>query len=594
MGGSHTFRQTKTFLVGKIEEQIIPSVAASATTIPLGTVSELMSAGTGLKVDTTVGTGALLTATPTALNLGTGYVVGDLILVEGGINGVLKVATIGALGAVGTLTVSAGGSGYSGPGSAVLTCAFPTMAQDLPHEFVIQDLDNAERVTISGIQATSGAYSMIVSVPALGLAHGYIAPFASILTPGVQKVLASADFNARLRNIVMTPKVDMDGESEKFATGDHRKDQSISGVRTGTITFQEKVAINLPNGTGCKVDVTVTSGPSPIDSIAGTPTTAHAGTGYNVGDILLVTGGGGDARVKVLTITPSTGAVLTVSLVYAGTAYTTAAGTSTATTVLQIPQVWDKFTRSMGHVGHRYTTVGYGLRNVAAGDDVTITLGVCFVQGGAAPKGQIYMFSGCCGDGSIGGEGLGKPYMLKGNYQGNYMSAADLTNANIMTLTNPDVNIPEKMLSNVIQTQVLPSGAALPLRVSKWEYAFGNKISFVPDQRSPSGYAYFCITDRDPKITLDPLLKPVSEEDIFTNVTGEQLVDVLIQSATVAPHMSVEGPNCQLMSPTYGNIEGHVNTARTLRCLGNNLGGGAAVATLSDECSAEILIGARA
>jgi hypothetical protein len=302
MGASHTFRQTKTILVGKVEEQLIPSVTASATTIPLGTVAELLSAGSGATATITVSGGAIATAVIGAG--GTGYAVGDQLLVEGGTGGVLQVATIGAPGVIATYTILVAGTGYSAGTDA--TDPLPTLSQDLPHEFVIQDILTSERITISGLSAATGAYSAHISVPSTGLVNSYSAPFASILTPGVQQVMTSSHFNCRLRNIAMTPKIEMDGESEKFATGDHRKDQSISGVRTGTITFQDKVAVNQFLGTGAEVDFTAVAGA--ITAVTAAPTSGHAGTGYNVGDLLTVAVGT-DGIAKVKTVNPSTGAI---------------------------------------------------------------------------------------------------------------------------------------------------------------------------------------------------------------------------------------------------------------------------------------------
>jgi hypothetical protein len=102
------------------------------------------------------------------------------------------------------------------------------------------------------------------------------------------------------------------------------------------------------------------------------------------------------------------------------------------------------------------------------------------------------------------------------------------------------------------------------------------------------------ITERDLKITIDPLLKPVSEEDIFSNVKDEQAVGILIKSAITSPNMFVEMPRSQLMYPSIGNKDGMVDTSRTYRGLGNDLGGGSAQAAMLAASTAEIVIGTRA
>jgi hypothetical protein len=66
-----------------------------------------------------------------------------------------------------------------------------------------------------------------------------------------------------------------------------------------------------------------------VTGMVATGTVSAGGTGYNVDDILTVDGKGGTLRV--LTVNPTTGAVLTVSLETCGTGYTTGAKATTVT-----------------------------------------------------------------------------------------------------------------------------------------------------------------------------------------------------------------------------------------------------------------------
>ena len=212
---SSPFLEVKKFLVGKIEEQKIPSILSGVAVIPLSLpISSPLSKGTGLTVDTTAVAGVITGAVIHSAGGGTGYAVGDTILVEGGVNGTLVVATAPA-GVVATLTIKNGGTGYT-TASAAATDAMPSWAINLPNQFVIQDMLMRERVLISGIEATAGIYSVVSTT---NLVNSYSVPFASILTPGAVQTLTSEDFNVRLRALTMTPTITPDGESEKFATG---------------------------------------------------------------------------------------------------------------------------------------------------------------------------------------------------------------------------------------------------------------------------------------------------------------------------------------------------------------------------------------
>ena len=359
------------------------------------------------------------------------------------------------------------------------------------------------------------------------------------------------------------------------------------GTRSGTIGFSDKVAVNLFPGTGLTLDTTAGAG-------AITAAVVHAGgTGYNVGDIVTVAGGT-DGVVKVKTVNVNTGAVTALDsvIVNGGTGYTTATAVAT-TIILQLP-TWGKFGIGLGLLPKKYTTTGMGLiGGLNDADDITMTLAMCFVQGGGNPGGQQFLFAGCKGDGDISADGLGKPWILKGNFTGKFVSVSDIANANIMALTTPETALPEKMLSNLVNTTPVGSSSKVPLRVTKFSLAFGNKIGMVPNQEDSTGIDYYMITERDPKITIDPLLKPVSEEDIFTNVNNEQAVGIIIQSAINSPKMTIEQPRSQLMFPTIGNKDGEVDTSRTYRGLGNDLGAGAANTAMNSIASYEILIGTR-
>jgi hypothetical protein len=83
----------------------------------------------------------------------------------------------------------------------------------------------------------------------------------------------------------------------------------ISNVTGGIYNF-------APTGTGAQIVVLVSGG-----AITGSLSIAAGGTGYLVGDCLLMVGGNGDAIMRVTAV--SGGVITTVSVVYGGTGYTT-------------------------------------------------------------------------------------------------------------------------------------------------------------------------------------------------------------------------------------------------------------------------------
>lgn len=587
---------------------------------------------------------------------------------------------------VGAVEEQLTGALSQGTGASAAQIALPasavnpaTWATDLPRDFTLQDGINAERILIASVGGSVGNYWFKLSTAYnsnLGLLFGYGQARASILTPGVPMTLTSANFNYRLRGIVNSPKITPDGESEKFATGDHGRDQSIMTTQEGDISFSEKVAVSLSAGAGLLLDITAVSG-------AITAAVIHSGangTGYAVGDLLSVVQGGGAAGTVMVTSIGTAGAVLSIAITGAGTGYTTAS--SLAVTPNNIP-TWNSFMRAMGHnvwlytstgitalvdvtasagaitaaiphVGNQgsgyavgdlllvavgtggllmvasvnagvpvtysviapgtgYTTAssvatsnqmsGVGFRPVAAADETCMTIWVINVQGSGGPKGNVWKFSGCSGDGGLEGE-FTKPYTLTGKFTGKFTGNAELTNAQLPLLTNPDITNPEKMLSNSCQTiasgcaTILPSGTTIPgtalsLHISKFKLEFGNKISPVPYQKDPTGHDYYMRTEQDPRLTVNPLQMPVSQENVITNVLAQQTVGFLMQSALSNAHVSIDAPNAQLLSPSIQDEAGFITHGRTYRLLRNNTGAGAMQPAIPDECMYEILLGSR-
>jgi hypothetical protein len=552
--------------------------------------------------------------------------------------------------------------------ASVIVSPINTWATDLPREFVIQDGISSERIMVTGITGIFGEYEVTI---ASVLVNSYVAPRASIMTPGWEQTLVDADFNCRLRAISCIPKIEPDGDSEKFATGDHGRDQSIMGVRVGEISFSEKVAVNQGSGTGAMCTITVVAGV--ITAVTATPPSGHEGTGYKANDLLTVsnsagvkgqvrvstvsTGGvitafettpvnGGSGYVggtgltievtadagalTAITATPtaagtdyevgdivlvaggtagkatvttiSTGGVVTAmntTPTVAGTGYTSGAGKATSLSgrihnstvgAIDIP-LWGKFLRGLGHSEEVYAGTGIGYKDEASADDVNMTLYYFIIQGGAAPAAQCYVFKGCKGTGDIGASGIGKDWMLNGKFTGTFVRVDAIAAANILALTAPETGRPEVMLSNVIKTTY--GATVVPLRCGNWKLDFGGKISPVDNQADSTGREYFMITERDPKFTCDPLIKSIAEEDVFTDVNTEVLKSLSVESSSSSPNISVIIPNSQLLYPGFAVKEGQIAHSRTYRPLRNNLGDGAALAAIPDGCSYEILFGSR-
>ena len=119
---------------------------------------------------------------------------------------------------------------------------------------------NAERVMVTSVAGLTAValgdgigYTVSGTVTVLGWSQSSgwsggavgtytIANGGSILTPGQEMALQSADFNCRFKTLTDAPKVEFDDESSRFATGDEGRDVAIAGARSAEINFTEKFA----------------------------------------------------------------------------------------------------------------------------------------------------------------------------------------------------------------------------------------------------------------------------------------------------------------------------------------------------------------
>jgi hypothetical protein len=373
-------------------------------------------------------------------------------------------------------------------------------------EYVLRDnsgtggVANSEIINVTVI-GTLGATCVLTITPTVGAYAA--AAGASILTPGHEMVLTSADFNCRLRGISLTPKWDEDDANSKFATGDHGEDQSIAGARTGEISFSEKIAV--PN----------------YSDLSAMP-------------------------------------------------------------------VYAKFLRGLGMEIVLYPTHGIEFMPMASADNTTMTLWFIYKENAALPRATAFCFAGCKGTGDISAAGIGKPYMIMGKFSGKYTRTTDLTNAQILVLTAPETTLPEKMLSNNVAISF--SGVtATNLYISQFKLDLGNEVTGLINQGDSTGYDYFSVVTRKPRFTVDPIMKLKANDDFDSTVTNEVTGTIQVTSALASPHITINVPSAQLVSPAIAAREGYVSQNRTYRCLRNT----GATLSLPVEAAWSMLFGTR-
>lgn len=457
-------------------------------------------------------------------------------------------------------------------------------------------LPNSERIivtSIAGLTATPLAdgigYTVAGSLSVLGYSgNGWsggitgsytTANNASILTPGQEMAIQSADMNCRFKTLTDAPKVDFDDESSRFATGDEGRDLSIAGARSGEITFTEKVSWG---GTAATIPTW-----GKLMRCMGHVIKKYTTTGH---EYLPLTHAN-EVTATVWIVTPENGASPS-QIVYR---YRGAhGGNGSSISIGKVGDVYMMTSKlSAAYVGITELSVSKAraltspmstIPEVALSNLVTVpaafgtsltpstssTLAFMITSTPLAANTRFYT-----SDGSDTGDAA--------------LAAAKLLNAtsSSFALCAGDSFIVSS------SSAISYSQPVKDIEISQFSLDFGGTVNPFIDQATTTGNAYYATQDRDPKLTCNPYHYSKSQDDIDLAVSKMLNGPVIIKSALSNPHLTIELPNAQLLSPGIASREGYVNTSRTYRALRNNLGNGARNSALPDSAMYGILIGSR-
>lgn len=494
---------------------------------------------------------------------------------------------LGADAAIGATTLTLAGTYMS---AAPFVVGREYIIRDDSFTATSEGVPNAERIMVTSvanmtatpksdgigyaITGTIGVIGYAVTGFTGGLVNAYtMALHGSILTPGVEIAIQSADFNCRFKTLTDAPKIDFDDEASRFATGDEGRDTSIAGARSGEITFTEKL--------------------SWAGSVSTVPTWGKLMR--TMGHVIKT------YTTKGIGFIPHTWA-----------------NETTATIWIVAPEN-----------GMNPTSTVYRYCGAHGGNGSSISVGK-----------------------------IGDVWMLTGKYSAAYIGTKEIAFSAARALTSPDSKVPEVMLSNsitvptvfghsctpysyatvaaLVTAEVLTTGGyfytadgtdttdnalatakgtaiikgdvfkvassstctyVTPVKtveISQFSLDFGGVVNPFIDQSTSTGNAYYATQDRDPKFTCNPYHVRKEADDIDF-VASQMITGTLtVASALSAPHLTLEIPNAQLLSPALASREGYVSTSRTYRCLRNNTGAGIKESALPAQASYELLIGARA
>lgn len=409
-----------------------------------------------------------------------------------------------------------------------------------------------------------------LTVSALVNAYDKDTQRARIMTPGVEVVPTSADFDCRFKTVSDTPKYEFDDEAARYASGDEGRMQSYAAAQTGEINFTQHVSWSG--------DVTIRPKYSKIMEICG-----HVVKNYSTKGIgFLPSNYANDITATVWVLTNDNSCspksmIHRYSGVHGGNGCTIG-----CTKVGDIYSLTMKISgKFVGTMDVKNSTLNF--REITAPDCVLPekmlknTLTVPMVRGKLA-SGTFVSATAL-----ISGLGLtiGKMFFASDD-------AWDTTDGALATAKESSVNIGDVFIVTSSST-ISFYGNTGTLQISQFSLDMGGVVNPVYDQGDESGILFYCTTDREPKVTINPYMLTKEDDDldflIKNSITGNLKI--------VSQHMTIEVPRAQLMSPAIANREGLQNTNRTYRCLRNDIGCGVTNEDIPAWAMYEILIGAR-
>lgn len=262
---------------------------------------------------------------------------------------------------------------------------------------------------------------------------------------------------------------------------------------------------------------------------------------------------------------------------------------TTGPTVATEPKWW-KFAKACGLESIDYTTKGQGLQPRKSKDFITMTLWVYDIQRAATPTAVCYKFAGCMGNVVFSAEGVGKPLMANFTFTGK-LTDIDMAvaNASLLVPATIDTDCAEKFLDMDAQVNGLME------KISSFSLDVGNEIQPVLDQSDATGYSYYGIVNRKPRLTMNPLMDTAMDHwgELSNGVTGCPQTFAAMVGCTGLDRLSIHLPKAQVIAAGVANREGLVNWDLTLKALANGVTGAVASGDLANEVTFEILQGAR-
>lgn len=190
------------------------------------------------------------------------------------------------------------------------------------------------------------------------------------------------------------------------------------------------------------------------------------------------------------------------------------------------------------------------------------------VYDAAENKYQVDAAAGAVGNFSITAEGTAKPFMVKFDFSGRSQQVTEVAGGSpIAKLDESKVmrTVADAMRNTTVKITNIITGVETQLCITKLALESGNEINQVECQNTASGILHNMIAKINPSLTLDPLLKTLTQFNWYSAITNESFYKVEIDSEFVSLYI----PRAQIQTSDIADMNGSLRNSLKLRPLMN-------------------------
>lgn len=218
---------------------------------------------------------------------------------------------------------------------------------------------------------------------------------------------------------------------------------------------------------------------------------------------------------------------------------------------LDVPPQWSKLLQACGFIEEIHAATGVSWRPDTTKTHTPITFEVVEQLEGAAADMLVTRYQGAMGNVSFVIGTVGEPIQMNFELSGAFISMADRAFASRLDPTGLSIIKPGAILGSIITVNSVAQD------LDTFEFNFGNGIQEFIDPARPTGIRGFYKDGYEPTLTMDPTLKQLSVEPVYTewlNCTPGA-VSISVSSAGGAP-MLLTAPQAQRTALDIGDRNG--------------------------------------